>query len=111
VTKVDARIVLWIDRGKDHGELNLSIFDQLYADRKGVEADFGGELEWLRMDDARSCKIVANVSGAPGWNDDLDERADGLMELAQTMVSFERSLAPRIAQLDLAEEQEVGDRQ
>jgi len=104
VTKDDGRIVLWIDRGKDHGELNWSIFDQLRDDRDGIEADFGGELEWLRMDDARSCKIVANVDGAPGWNDNLDERSEGLMELAQTMVRFERALAPRIAQLDLSEE-------
>ena len=102
VTKDDARIVLWIDRGKEHGELNLSIFDQLYAERAAIEADFGGELEWLRMDDARSCKIVANVEGAPGWNDDLDEHSEGLVNLAQTMSRFERALAPRILRLDLS---------
>ena len=93
--------MLWIDRGREHGELNLSIFDQLHDQREAIEADFGGSLNWERMNDARSCKIVADVPSAPGWRDDLDDREDGLLALAQTMARFEKALSPRIAALDL----------
>ena len=108
VNKDDARVLMWIDRGREHDELNLSIFDQLHGQREDIEADFGGPLNWERMEDARSCKIVAEVPTAPGWRDDLDEHADGLLDLAKTMVRFEKALAPRIARLDLSEQSDVG---
>jgi hypothetical protein len=101
VTKDDARVVLWIDRGPEHGDLNFSIFDQLQSQREAIEADFGGPLHWQRMEEARSCKIVAEVPSAPGWRDDLDDRINDLLTLAQTMARFERALAPRIASLNL----------
>jgi hypothetical protein len=102
VTKDGGRVGLWIDRGRDNDGLDESIFQQLLAERIAIEQDFGGSLEWPPMDKARACKIVVDVPGAPGWRDDLDESLDGLREMADTMVRFERALAPRIATLDLA---------
>jgi hypothetical protein len=100
VTRTDARVVLWIDRGKENEAVNLSIFDQLFAKREEVEMTFGGPLDWERMEEARSCKVVGEVPGAPGWQDDLDEREPGLRALAEAMQRFERAFAPHIARLD-----------
>jgi hypothetical protein len=102
VTQHDCRVILWIDRGQGNAMLNEHIFDQLLADREAIEKDLGGQLVWERMDTARSCKAVAEVSGSPGWRADLDERENDFRSLADTMNRFEKALAPRIASLDLS---------
>lgn len=59
VRKDDARVELYISR---NGKLSQSkaIFDALAENREGIDAAFGGErdLEWERMDNAITSKIV-----------------------------------------------------
>lgn len=70
------------------------------AHRQEIESDFGGTLIWNRMEEARSCKVVAEVPGAPGWQDDLDECESGLRALAEAMKRFGRAFAPHITAID-----------
>lgn len=46
-----------LEPGKDHGKLSWSIFDQLYDDREGIEADFGGA----------DCPVCGNVARGVDW--------------------------------------------
>ncbi len=57
----ETRVELYID-GPEAAD-NKFLFDQLRADKHAVEADFGGELHWQRLDDKRASRISFTVSG------------------------------------------------
>lgn len=53
------RVTLYIGR-KSKLE-NKAIFDELYASKDGIEAAFGGQLEWQRHDGNLHCRVFAHV--------------------------------------------------
>jgi hypothetical protein len=55
------RAELYIDRGDK--EENEFIFDLLYAKKDAIEAAFGGDLTWERLDDKRACRIKSEMAG------------------------------------------------
>lgn len=61
---------LYIDRGSKAE--NKKIFDSLYAARERIEAKFGRELKWQRLDDKNACRIghVLHFGGYANHNDD-----------------------------------------
>ncbi len=61
------RVELWISRGQT--EENKFLFDQLYAQKDAIEQAFGQPLEWLRLDDKKSCRIQFSCA-AEGFNKD-----------------------------------------
>ena len=66
VRRDSAQAELYIDL-IDAGR-NKAIFDRLIAEKEAVEAEFGGPLDWRRLDDKRACRICALVDG--GWMDE-----------------------------------------
>jgi hypothetical protein len=48
---------LYIDHDHETGAKNKAIFDALAAQKKEIEADFGGSLEWERLNDKRASRI------------------------------------------------------
>lgn len=60
------RVELYID-GPDAQE-NKALFDALFANRAAIEAAFGDELLWQRLDDKRACRVSYTVAG--GWVDE-----------------------------------------
>lgn len=61
VTKMeDSRVELYIDPG--NRDKNKSIFDTLYKRKESIEKEFGGILEWQRLDDGRASRIYHPVS-------------------------------------------------
>jgi hypothetical protein len=99
VRQDDARVVLWIDRGKEQDQANKAIFDHLVAQRADIESDYGSSLIWEAMPDARACKVVGEVPGAPGWRTPPEQREAGMLALVDAMTRMHRALAPRIAML------------
>jgi len=56
---MDCGIVeLYIDYDRTTGQKNKAIFDALYAEKDIIEREFGGSLEWQRLDDKRACRIL-----------------------------------------------------
>lgn len=64
----DAQAELYIDRGKEAGDENKAIFDQLHARKEEIEQAFGGRLNWGRLDGRRACRISKQIL-AGGYRD------------------------------------------
>lgn len=93
-THTYARAEVYIDRGNKAE--NEAIFDTLQADREAIEAEFGGSLEWERLDLKRACRIKAEQ---PGDVFDPERWPDMISFMTGAMVRMERALKSRLAQL------------
>ncbi|MBS7648002.1 MAG: DUF4268 domain-containing protein [Archaeoglobaceae archaeon] len=90
-----ARIELYIDTG-DAGR-NKKIFDELYKHKQEIEAEFGGELEWQRLNEKRASRIAKIVTNKGLENvDDWPTIQD---QMINAMIRFEKALAKHIRQL------------
>ena len=96
-----ARVLLWIDRGKQYEDANRAILDHLAVHRADVEAQVGPTV-WDAMTDSRACKIVVEVPTAPGWRTPAEERESGMRDLIDAMDRFAHALTPLIKQLDFS---------
>ncbi len=84
----DMRVELYIDRSD--AAQNLDVFDQLHARRSAVEAAFGGELAWQRLDGKRACRISRTLL-LGGWRDEekwselIDASVDAMVRLESAL--------------------------
>jgi hypothetical protein len=99
VRQHDASVELYIDRGKGSQNENKAIFDQLFRNREEVEAEFGGPLEWQRLDDRRACRIrkVVNIGGYRDEEEIWGEIHDAMID---AMIRLERSLRPQLKKVE-----------
>ena len=100
VTKDDARVTLYIDRGKDSDEENLKILKQLEAHKDVIETAFGDKLEWLEMEGDRACQVTKTLSNG-GYKSDKEELDSICENLADCMNRFEKAFAKHIKDLKL----------
>ena len=63
----ELRVELWISRGVT--EENKYLFDLLSQSKQDIEHTFGAELEWMRLDEKKSCRIQFSTK-ADGFNKD-----------------------------------------
>jgi hypothetical protein len=89
-----ARIELYIDTGD--ANKNKKIFDELHKKKQEIETDFGGELEWQRLDDKRASRIAKTVTNK-GLKD-IDDWSSIQDKMIDTMIRFEKALAKHIRQ-------------
>lgn len=61
----ELRVELWISRGVT--EENKYLFDLLSQSKQDIEHTFGTELEWMRLDEKKSCRIQFSTK-ADGFN-------------------------------------------
>lgn len=61
ITQHEAYVELYIDRGKDSEEENLSIFKQLYTKKDEIEQGFRGQLEWQELENRRACRGSVSI--------------------------------------------------
>ncbi|MFP6873043.1 MAG: DUF4268 domain-containing protein [Verrucomicrobiales bacterium] len=90
----EAGVELYIDRGKEKGEQNFAIFEQLFENKKEVENVLGGEIEWERLDGKRACRIRKKTLG--GGFQDKDKWEDIIENVTNDMVRLEKALRPHI---------------
>jgi len=91
----NARVELYINRGD--AEQNKRIFDQLFARKEPVEAEFGDALHWERLDDRRASRISYVLPTGGLANRDRWPRIQDAMIGA--MVRLEKALKPEIRRL------------
>jgi Domain of unknown function (DUF4268) len=98
VTNDGASIELYIDYDKDTGEKNKAIFDALHAQREDIEKEFGGPLEWERLDDKRASRIrkyfTEGGRATPEKWPELQER------MIDGMIRLDRALRQRLARIE-----------
>lgn len=61
----ELRVELWISRGVT--EENKYLFDLLSQSKQDIEHTFGAELDWMRLDEKKSCRIQFSTK-ADGFN-------------------------------------------
>jgi hypothetical protein len=90
-------VELYIDRGRDTDDENMSIFHALAGHRAEIEAAYGGELSWELLEGKRACRITERFD-VGGYRD--EERWSEVQEvLADAMARLEKALRPHIARL------------
>lgn len=87
---------LYIDRGDE--EINKRVFDFLCSNKKDIEAVFGAELEWLRLDERRACRIVSRIS-IGGYRSDEGQWPAIQDAMIDSMVRLERALKPYLGRV------------
>lgn len=98
ILKDGAAIDMYIDVG-DY-ERNKAIFDELFRNKEAIEAEFGDELEWRRLDDKRASRIVRvfKDQGSLRERENWDALQDTLID---AMIRFDSTLRKRIRKLNL----------
>ena len=91
VLRDETRAELYIDAPE--AENNKALFDALRADCKAIEAEFGGQLSWQRLNDKRACRISFTVPG--GWVDNTTW-SSAVDQAVNAMQRLYRTLSPRV---------------
>jgi len=96
VAKHEARVEIYIDRGANNDEENKTIFNQLHLHKDEIEEQFGGPLEWQRLDGKRACRIKkAIVLG--GYRTDESQWQPIFQSMVDAMIALEKAIGPHIA--------------
>ena len=86
ISKKYARCELYIDRGEELE--NLYVYDQFYGNKSAIEAKFGGELTWERLNNRRACRIKyeddsLNMFERENWPEGIAFMTDGMIRMEQ----------------------------
>lgn len=92
-----AAIDLYIDVG--YQEKNKSIFDRLYAEKDAIESEFGDALEWRRLDDKRTSRIVKSYHGYGGLHE--RDKWENLQDiLIDALIRFDKTMRKRVRNME-----------
>ncbi|NBC36250.1 DUF4268 domain-containing protein [Novosphingobium sp. FSY-8] len=84
--KSDCQAEINIDKGRGADGQNLAIFDHLLTHKAEIEARFGGALEWMRLEKARSCRVAAiRPGGASTPENEWDVLQQDLLNMAHRL--------------------------
>jgi hypothetical protein len=93
ILKDGAAVDLYIDVGSQ--ERNKAIFDALLEQREAIELEFGDELDWRRLDDKRSSRIVKILRGFGSLHE--PDKWDALQEkMIDNMIRLDKAFRGRI---------------
>jgi hypothetical protein len=81
-----AGVELYIDYDHETGAKNKAIFDALTNHKAAIEKEFGGPLDWERLDDKRACRIRKRFTNGglarpETWPTLQDEMIDAMIRL------------------------------
>jgi len=88
-----ARVEIYLDPSSTPGE-NKRLFDSLFLRERKIQGDFGGPLEWERMDNRRACRIAVY---RPGRIQDDALQLEAVEDwMVQQLLRFKESLMPTV---------------
>lgn len=91
---------IYLDRGKEFEEPNINKirYDRLFKRKKEIEKDFGGKLDWERLDNRRASRISVSFEGI-GLKDEEDW--DALQDkMIDAMIRLEKATKKHIRKLE-----------
>jgi hypothetical protein len=92
-----AAVELYIDWDRETGAKNKAILDALAAQKEAIEREFGGPLDWERLDDKRASRIRKRFTNGglaePGTWPQLHE------EMIDAMIRLDNALRGRLAKV------------
>ena len=93
-------VEIYLDRGKEFEEPNINKirFDKLYKSKEEIENDFGGKLDWERLENRRACRISLKFKNV-GLND-KDKWNDIQNKMIDAMIRLEKAFRKHIRKLD-----------
>jgi len=100
IRKHAAQAELYIDRGKEKGEENKKIFDQLYRKKDEIEKIFGGKLKWESLEGKRACRIGKEIS-IGGYRDDEEKWPQIHEAMVDVMIRLSKALKPYISKINI----------
>ena len=98
--KNEAQVELYIDRGKEKEDENISIFEQLVKEKEAIEESFGDSLEWQSLEARRACRIKKIIRKG-GYRDAETKWPEIHSSMVDAMIRLERALKPHISRLNL----------
>ena len=101
ISKDHCRSELYISRGIT--EENKYIFDELYSKKEQIEADFGGEFLWERLDDKKSCRIRYALEGVScydteEWDKIMSFLIDGMIRMEKALINPLKAINQKLKQ-------------
>ncbi len=94
-----ATVELYIDHDHETGAKNKAIFDALAAQKEAIEREFGGPLEWERLDDKRASRIRKRFTDGGLADPETWPRLQD--EMIDAMIKLDRALRGRLAEVKL----------
>lgn len=94
-----SRVELYIDRGD--AAANKNLYDELASHKDEIQAAFGGELSWQRLEGKRACRIAYEMK-VGGYRDEESNWQASHEEMVDAMARFEHALTPFITNLKKA---------
>ena len=91
----ESGVGLYIDTGLQ--EDNKRIYDSLQSHQAEIDAAFGGELSWRRLDDRKASRIVYMSPG--GLRSDESQWPSIQDAMIDAMVRLEKAISPQLAKL------------
>ena len=98
--KNEAQVELYIDRGKEKEDENISIFEQLVKEKEAIEESFGDSLEWESLETRRACRIKKIIREG-GYRDAETKWPEIHSSMVDAMIRLERALKPHISSLNI----------
>ena len=99
IRKHESQVEIYIDAGHNGHDWNKAIFDKLTASKDAIEKEFGGALEWQRLDEKRACRIRCLLN-LGGYRDE-SKWASIHAAMIDAMIRLEKSVRPHLPNLQL----------
>lgn len=100
IRKHGASVELYIDRGKEKGEENKNIYNQLYRKKEEIEKMFGEKLKWESLEGKRACRISKEISTG-GYRDDEEKWPQIHEAMVDAMIRLSKALKPHISKINI----------
>lgn len=100
IRRNEAQVELYIDRGKDKEDENISIFKQIENEKSYIEESFGESLDWESLEGRRACRIK-NLIQAGGYQYNETKWPEVQTLMVDAMIRLEKALKPIISKLNI----------
>jgi hypothetical protein len=97
VRQNDSQVELWIALGSGQAMKNKAAFKALQTQRAGIEADFGGPLDWQELPEGEGCRVRFVIEG--GYKSPPELLPSIFAGLVDAMVRLDKAMRTRVANL------------